>query len=279
MGARRGRSDHAARSRRTGCSPRLGLRTLLAVRFLVVAPQTATNSLGRATSLMEVLHRIGDSHLAAYDTGPLWVGAEGTPFDVERFTSYEGLSALVRRQVGAGEHPLVIIAVKPFPRTLGWGAKLRNELGDATRLVADVDDADLPLQRAWRRREPPRVRVRRFLSENRVPPSIPRSTYGGHCGCRSPGQISCFSRRGLSASTSPAFADRRSACHTLVPGRTISRRRLASDFVLASSALRASTRDSTAFWLSSLLAPMSSCTCWRARRCRPGSPRRMESGS
>jgi len=118
---------------------------------------------------MEVLHRIGDSHLAAYDTGPLWVGAEGTPFDVERFTSYEGLSALVRRQVGAGEHPLVIIAVKPFPRTLGWGAKLRNELGDATRLVADVDDADLPLQRAWRRREPPRVRVRRFLSENRDP--------------------------------------------------------------------------------------------------------------
>lgn len=139
------------------------------MRFLVLAPQTATNSLGRALSVIEILHRLGDAALCAYDTGPLWPGAEGTTFGIERFRSFGELSALVGGRIGEAEVPLTIVAIKPFPRTLGWAAQLRGDLGDSVRLIADIDDADVFLQRAWRRRQPPLTRLRRSLSERREP--------------------------------------------------------------------------------------------------------------
>jgi len=118
---------------------------------------------------MEVLGRVGEAQLTAYDTGSRWPGAEGTRFDVEIFRSQGELSAIVRHQAGADKEPLVMVAVKPFPRTLGWTAQLRHELGDSVRLIADVDDADVSIQHAWRRRQSPLVRLRRFLGADREP--------------------------------------------------------------------------------------------------------------
>jgi len=139
------------------------------MRFLVIAPQTATNSLGRALSVMEVLCRIGEAQLAAYDAGPLWAGAEAAPFEVELFRSYEDLLALARRFAEAGNGPLVMVAVKPYPRTLGWAARLRLELGGSVQLIADIDDVDLSLQKASRQRQAPLRRMRRAAGEYREP--------------------------------------------------------------------------------------------------------------
>jgi glycosyltransferase involved in cell wall biosynthesis len=136
------------------------------MRFLVVSPQTAMNSLGRALSLMNVLTRLGDAEVMAFDTGPLWPGALGSSYTVGRYASYEDLATQVRDRLASG--PLVLVAVKPFPRTLGWAADLRRAHDGALRLIADIDDADLSihieLRRAlsWRAR---RARARK----DRVP--------------------------------------------------------------------------------------------------------------
>lgn len=139
------------------------------MRFLVIAPETSMNSLGRALSVMEVLCRVGEARLAAYDTGPLWTGAEGARFEVGRFNSYEELSGIVRRLDRPANGPLAIVAVKPFPRTLGWAERLRDELGGSIRLIADIDDADVSIQRASRRRQSPLWRLRMAFGTDRDP--------------------------------------------------------------------------------------------------------------
>jgi len=138
-------------------------------RYLVVAPQTSGNSLGRALSLIDMLERLGPSRLVAFDTGPIWPGAQGTGHDVASFTSFEALSSMVRAEADRADGRLVVVAVKPFPRTLGWAAQLRQQLSDRLRLVADIDDADVSIQSESRRGQRPRERVRRFTTEVRDP--------------------------------------------------------------------------------------------------------------
>jgi glycosyltransferase involved in cell wall biosynthesis len=126
------------------------------VRFLVLAPATADNSLGRALCVAATCRHLGPVEVAARDTGPLWVGASSWDLEVRRWRGPRSLAALAQ-----GED-VVLVAIKPLPTSLGAAAYLRRR-GLGSALVADLDEDDLELRRSSVRRATRYQSVRRHL--------------------------------------------------------------------------------------------------------------------
>ena len=127
------------------------------MRFLVLAPATADNSLGRALCVAATYRHLGAVEVAARDNGPLWVGASSWDLPVRRWRGPGSLEALAR-----GGDDAVLVAIKPLPTSLGAAAYLRRR-GLGAGLVADLDEDDLELRRSSVRGAKLTHRVRRHL--------------------------------------------------------------------------------------------------------------------
>jgi glycosyltransferase involved in cell wall biosynthesis len=126
------------------------------VRFLVLAPATGDNSLGRALCVAATYAHLGEVEVAARDNGPLWVGASSWDIPVRAYRGPRELVALA----GGGE--LTLVSIKPLPTSLGAAWWLRRRVPDAA-LVADLDEDDLELRRSSFRGLPPTHRLRRHV--------------------------------------------------------------------------------------------------------------------
>lgn len=139
-------------------------------RYLVAAPETSSNSLGRALSLAEMLRHLGPVSIAAGYDGPLWQGAHGSPVTVRPFGDLAELERIIASEARLAAGVLVVVAVKPFQRSLGWVAEaVRGEAAEDILLVVDLDDHDASIQ--WRaQRGGSRSDRARFLLRHELSP-------------------------------------------------------------------------------------------------------------
>lgn len=101
---------------------------------LVVAPDRASNSLGRAYVHWEMCRHLGwIPAVVAANEAPLWAPVRGTAFG-EAVTS-------ARRFLASGGRPDIVVCVKPLTPSLELGEELAGRF--SVPLVVDIDDPDL----------------------------------------------------------------------------------------------------------------------------------------
>lgn len=122
---------------------------------MVIGPSSRRNSLGRVLFLADMLELIGPVQISARDDGQVWSGAADFDWPLTVNKSFDNLLELVSNALGEAERAgdtLVLVAVKPFARSLVWATRVRSRLGGRIRLVADVDDLDAEFSRELRQR-------------------------------------------------------------------------------------------------------------------------------
>jgi glycosyltransferase involved in cell wall biosynthesis len=132
-------------------------------QVLVLAPSTSDNSLGRALCLAAILEHLGPVTVAAAEHGPMWLGAASWDISVDVYSGTRQLLGIAERELRTHPLPLVIVAVKPLPTSLGAAilvSRILGHRGRSVRLIADLDEDDLTLRWAALRHTPRRQRLR-----------------------------------------------------------------------------------------------------------------------
>jgi len=133
-------------------------------QFLVVSPSTGDNSLGRALCVATVFEHLGPVAVAAAEHQGTWPGAVSWDLSVTRFSSPRELLRLAAERSRPQGPPLVVVAVKPLPTSLGAALAVRAVLRRRrrpVRLIADLDEDDVALRTAALRYGSRRDRLRR----------------------------------------------------------------------------------------------------------------------
>lgn len=119
--------------------PTNSCKATTAPRLLLITRSFADNSTGRAFALWSLAQTLG-WHATVISSGDsaMWPPLAGSAFEAA-CAAVDGAEAieLARRSD-------LIIAVKPFPETLGWADRLRAASG--TPVLADVDDPDIEVR-------------------------------------------------------------------------------------------------------------------------------------